>query len=103
MQVRAVDFVLVSVSDVERSRAFYRETLGLREESGFPPFWYEFDAGGTTIAIGQPPENAPQPPYQGGITVALAVPDARAAVEELRGKGCRCCSRSRNRRSAFRA
>ena len=87
MQIRAVDFVLISVSNIERSRTFYRDTLGLKPADEWPPSWFEFDAGGTTIAIGKPPPEAPQPPYQGGVTLALAVEDAKAAVEELRGKG----------------
>ena len=87
MQVRGVDFILLGVSDVERARGFYRDTLGLKPASEWPPAWYEFDAGSSTIAIGKPPEDAPQPPYQGGTTFALAVPDARAAMQELRAKG----------------
>ena len=87
MQVRAVDFVLVGVSDAQRAAAFYRDTLGLTPAAEWPPHWYEFDAGGTTIALGKPPPDAPQPPYHGGTSVALAVPDARAAMEELRAKG----------------
>ena len=87
MQVRGVDFVLISVSDTEKSRAFYSETLGLKPASEWPPYWYEFDAGATTIAIAAPPQNAPQPPYNGGTSVALAVADVPATLEELRGKG----------------
>jgi predicted enzyme related to lactoylglutathione lyase len=87
MQVRGVDFVLLGVSDVERAKAFYQDTLGLTPAAAWPPSWYEFDAGSTTIAIGKPPPQAPQPPYQGGTTFALAVPDAKAAMEELRAKG----------------
>jgi predicted enzyme related to lactoylglutathione lyase len=87
MQIRAVDFVLLSVSDVERSRTFYRDTLGLKPADEWPPHWYEFDAGNVTLAIAAPPPNAPQPPYRGGTTVALAVSDIRASVGELRAKG----------------
>jgi catechol 2,3-dioxygenase-like lactoylglutathione lyase family enzyme len=88
MQVRAVDFILISVSDVERSRGFYRDTLGLKPESEWPPFWYEFDAGGTTIAIAKPPKDAPQPPFNGaGPSIALAVPDVKAALAEVQAKG----------------
>jgi predicted enzyme related to lactoylglutathione lyase len=87
MQVRGVDFILLSVSDVEKSRAFYRNTLGLTPAAEWPPHWYEFEAGATTIAIGTPPPSAPQPPYSGGTSFALAVPDVKAAVEELRAKG----------------
>ena len=85
---RGIDFILVSVSDVERARQFYGETLGLKAAAEWPPSWYEFEAGTSTIAIGKPPENAPQPPYnESGVTFALAVADAKAAMEELKRKG----------------
>ena len=88
MEVRGVDFILVGVSDVERARRFYGETLGLKAAAEWPPSWYEFEAGQTTIAIGKPPENAPQPPFmEGGVTFALAVADAKATMEELQRKG----------------
>ena len=48
MQVRGVDFILLGVSDVERARAFYQDTLGLTPGAEWPPSWYEFDAGSTT-------------------------------------------------------
>lgn len=87
MQVRGVDFVLLSVSDAEKAAAFYRDSLGLKPAAEWPPHWYEFEAGETTIAIGKPPPDAPQPPFRGGMSVALAVPDAKAALEELRLRG----------------
>ncbi len=87
MQVRGVDFVLLSVSDMEKSRAFYRDTLGLKPAAEWPPYWYEFEAGDATIALGTPPPNAPQPPYNGGMSLALAVADVKATVDELRAKG----------------
>lgn len=87
MNVRDVDFLLISVSDMERSVAFYKDTLGLEPAETYPPSWYEFNAGRTTIALGTPPPEAPQPPYNNGISIALAVPDVKAAVEEVRAKG----------------
>jgi predicted enzyme related to lactoylglutathione lyase len=87
IEARGVDFILISVSDVKRSRVFYGETLGMKPAAEWPPSWYEFEAGDTTIAIGTPPPGAPQPPYQGGMTVAVSVADAKGAMEELRAKG----------------
>ena len=50
--------------------------------------WQEFDLRGATLAVGAPPfAQPPQAGYRGGATVAVAVADAREAVEELRGKG----------------
>jgi lactoylglutathione lyase len=45
-----VDYVIVNVSDMSRSVAFYRDTLGLalKFES---PGWSEFETGGTTLAL----------------------------------------------------
>jgi predicted enzyme related to lactoylglutathione lyase len=83
-----MDFILVSVSDVERARTFYGQTLGLKPAAEWPPYWYEFDAGATTIALASPPAEEPQPPYaQNGVTFALAVEDAKAAMDELKAKG----------------
>lgn len=88
MEARGVDFILISVSDIERGRQFYGETLGLKEGSAWPPSWYEYQAGDTTIAIGTPPPGAPQPPYDGGgVSLALAVADVKQALGELRAKG----------------
>ena len=45
-----VDYVMVRVSDMRRSVAFYRDTLGLplKFES---PGWSEFETGATTLAL----------------------------------------------------
>jgi predicted enzyme related to lactoylglutathione lyase len=88
MQVRGVDFILISSSDMARSLAFYGDILGLERTAGVSPVWVEFDAGGSTIAVGVPPPWAPQPPFRAnGVTFALAVPDARAAIEAVRARG----------------
>src|ERR671936_900653 len=86
MKPRAVDFVSYTVTDMNRSEAFYRDALGLRvtTQRGEPGTrsngFMEFEAGGTTISLTKLPE-----PHPNAI-VALAVEDVGAAVEELRGK-----------------
>jgi catechol 2,3-dioxygenase-like lactoylglutathione lyase family enzyme len=83
VKIRAIDFVVVNVADMERSVRFYRDALGmdfpLWEDS---PRWHEFDSPPVALALrldpGSPGVNA---------AVALAVEDVRAAVEELRAKG----------------
>ena len=88
VQVRGVDFILISSGDMERSLAFYGDILGLERTAGSSARWVEFDAGGSTIAVGVPPPGAPQPPFRAnGVTFALAVPDARAAIEAVRARG----------------
>src|SRR5438552_18453692 len=83
MRVRAIDFVVVNVADVDRSMAFYRDTLGV----GFPltedgKNWKEFDTPPVAMALRRDPQNP-----GANAAIALAVEDVRAAVEELRAKG----------------
>jgi predicted enzyme related to lactoylglutathione lyase len=88
MKVRAVDFVVYNVSNMERAIAFYRDTLGLSLEYQIEGNWAEFSVGAVTLGLCGPEwATPPQRGYQGGATVALAVEDINAAIEELRGKG----------------
>ena len=85
MKVRAIDFVMVNVSDMERSAAFYRDTLGLdvpMNEDG--PVWKEFDTPPVALALFRN-QNTSAPGTN--ALIALAVEDVAAALEELRGKG----------------
>jgi predicted enzyme related to lactoylglutathione lyase len=87
MKVRGTDFVLYQVTDIERSIAFYRDTLGLRLESrleGFP--WAEFTATPTTLALYQP-ENVTSEQTGGGVSIVLAVDNVVEAMKELKAKG----------------
>jgi predicted enzyme related to lactoylglutathione lyase len=86
MKPKAVDFVALAVSDMDRSEAFYRDVLGLDLETprGAPGTrgngFMEFAAGGTAISLTALPER-----HANGI-IALAVEDCRAATEELRAR-----------------
>ena len=86
MEVEHVDFVSVPVTDMERSTAWYRDTLGLPQtgDGGFP----EFKLGDNVFlyllsmeAIGSS--------FQGPHTAATAlrVADVEATRKELEGKG----------------
>jgi catechol 2,3-dioxygenase-like lactoylglutathione lyase family enzyme len=86
VQVEHVDFVSVPVTDMERSTAWYRDTLGLPQtgEGGFP----EFELGDNVFlyllsmeAIGSS--------FQGPHTAALAlrVPDVEETRKELEANG----------------
>jgi predicted enzyme related to lactoylglutathione lyase len=91
MKVRAIDFVVMNVSDMERSKAFYRDTLGME----FPIWedtanWQEFDAPPVAMALRVDKRNP-----GANAAIALAVEDVAAAVEELRGKGVTVLSETR--------
>ncbi len=86
MKVRAIDFVITNVSDIERAKAFYRETLGIEDAVTFEGGgWIEFDTNPVALALGVPPPDWVQP--AGSTAIALAVDDVDAAVQELRAKG----------------
>ena len=88
--------VSIPVTDLERSRRFYREILGLREIAR-PPFdfagaWFAIGDGQLHLIVhsGQPTPptfRTGKPIDSRDIHFAIRVPDFRAAVRELRVKG----------------
>ena len=88
-----VDYVMVRVSDMRRSVAFYRDTLGLplKFES---PGWSEFETGATTLALhaSAPPAAGseaanPAAPAAGTCALGFSVPDLNSTYAELRKRG----------------
>jgi catechol 2,3-dioxygenase-like lactoylglutathione lyase family enzyme len=85
MQVEHVDFISIVSQDVERSRRFYLETLGLPFECD-TPVGFECAAGQVTLSVWDPSKVgvpfAPNP-----NDVALRVDDVAARRAELEAKG----------------
>jgi catechol 2,3-dioxygenase-like lactoylglutathione lyase family enzyme len=86
--VERTDFISVPVTDMERAKRFYGETLGLPEiahpEQGFP----EYQLGENVSLYLLQMENIGQTftaPHTASI--ALRVPDVAAAQAELEAKG----------------
>jgi lactoylglutathione lyase len=87
-----VDYVMVNVSDMSRSIAFYRDTLGLplKFES---PGWSEFDTGATTLALhlGSRAAGSEALPHLGPIagtcSLGFGVPDLKSTYAELQKRG----------------
>ena len=83
-RVRALDYFVYTVSDMDRAVAFYRDTLGMRcgfgERSGF---WTEFDSEPVALALCAPGDGD----WRGPPAAALAVFDVRTKVEQLRAQG----------------
>jgi catechol 2,3-dioxygenase-like lactoylglutathione lyase family enzyme len=84
--VERADFVSVPVTDLERSAAWYRDTLGLEQtaEGGWP----EFRLGENAFLYLMDPTNIGQE-FRGPHTapIALRVPDVAEARRELEGRG----------------
>ena len=95
MSVSAFHHTQLTITDIERSRKFYAEVVGLAEikrpEFPFPGAWFEF-ADGQQLHLVKLPE-----PLWPGMKLldryeshlALRVPSFRKAVESLRSHGFR--------------
>ena len=86
MIVERTDFISVPVTDMERAKSFYRDTLGLEQvsEQGFP----EFQLGeNVSIYLLQLENIGLQFTAPHTAAFALRVPDVAAARAELEGKG----------------
>ncbi|HET9102434.1 MAG TPA: VOC family protein [Solirubrobacteraceae bacterium] len=82
--ITKLDFIGVPSQDAERSRRFYGETLGLRQD---PQAQYEFWAGDTCLAIWEPARQGMPFAPQKNAHPALHVDDIAAARAELEAKG----------------
>ena len=87
-----VDYIMVNVSDMGRSVAFYRDILGLplKFES---PGWSEFQTGATTLALHQKRARvggeggAPAEPLAGTCSIGFSVEDLEATHRKLAARG----------------
>jgi lactoylglutathione lyase len=84
MKIKAVDFIFYKVSNLQKSMAFYRDTLGLKPYGTPGEQWAEFEVGNATLSIGS---FDTEPITPGGVAVGLAVDDVKKAIEELKAKG----------------
>jgi predicted enzyme related to lactoylglutathione lyase len=86
---KKVNVVSVDVTDWERAKKFYRETLGWpvdfsSDEAG----WEEYGLDNQTHVSITRSDHAPA--AHGGTTLVLTVDNAHAATAALRAKGVRC-------------
>ena len=83
--IKEVAFIAIAVSDVERARKFYQETLELKPSiSAMDGAWVEYDLGATTIGVGCHPNWKPS---RDGTTVAFEVDDIDATIVTLMKRG----------------
>jgi catechol 2,3-dioxygenase-like lactoylglutathione lyase family enzyme len=73
----------LTIVDVPRAIAFYRDTLGLRLVSEEPPYAIVFEANGIMLRLGMGKEL----PAARGTVLGWQVPDIAAAVRDLTGAG----------------
>lgn len=90
IQLQTPERLVIYVSDMARSTAFYRDTLGLPLKFTSPG-WTEFNNGGTTLALHRHMggEARGAQPAAGQATLVFAVDDIQSAYEELQERGAR--------------
>ena len=86
MQLERVDFISVPVTDLERSTAWYRDTLGLEQVS--QGAWPEFQLGENVSLYLMDPRGIGQE-FSGphNAHIALRVPDVAGTREALEARG----------------
>jgi predicted enzyme related to lactoylglutathione lyase len=84
MEISKLDFVGVPSTDADRSREFYVETLGLRQD---PKSEYEFWVGDTCFGIWEPAKQGIEFEPSKNAHSALHVEDVESARKELEDKG----------------
>jgi lactoylglutathione lyase len=90
IQLQKPDYIIVYVSDMQRSTAFYRDVLGLPLKF-MSPGWAEFDTGATTLALHMTPGDQKLPEYSGRPPAGQAqlgfmVDDLQSVYEALKAQ-----------------
>jgi predicted enzyme related to lactoylglutathione lyase len=85
MITNEVAFIAIAVSDKERARKFYQETLELKPATtGMDGAWVEYELGSTTIGVGCHPAWKPS---RDGTTVAFEVSNIHDVVQKMKARG----------------
>ena len=83
--IKEVAFIAVAVTDPERARKFYQETLELKPAStAMGGAWVEYELGSVTIGVGCHPDWKPS---RDGTTIAFEVDDIDGAITRLKERG----------------
>jgi catechol 2,3-dioxygenase-like lactoylglutathione lyase family enzyme len=86
--VERTDFIAVPVTDIQRSRQFYAETLGLPQISGSEEGWPEFQLGeNVSLYLMDPTAIGAQFEGRHQAHIALRVPDVAETRQELESRG----------------
>ena len=83
--IESLAFITYPVKDIDVSRRFYEDVLGLRRARSYHDDWFEYDLGDTTFAITSADAERPIPVQRGFI--AFEVDDLDAEVTRLHGLG----------------
>lgn len=89
IQLQKPDYIIVYVSDMQRSTDFYRDVLGLPLKFSSPG-WTEFNTGSTTLALhttgGDKVQQHEGRPPAGQAHIGFIVDDIQSAYEALKAQ-----------------
>jgi catechol 2,3-dioxygenase-like lactoylglutathione lyase family enzyme len=81
--IRAIDYTVVFVRDMEAMRRFYEEVLGFTLSRELSAGWLEYQVGGNTLALAKPSLTAKDPPTPtGSAALQLAFKVSPAEVDQ---------------------
>ncbi len=89
-----INNVMLGTTDLARSLAFYRDTLGLAVQFEMPGFVF-LNAGGVTLSLSTTHAKLATP-VAGGTEIVFGVADVTAAHEALRARGVEFLNAPRN-------
>ena len=88
MKIKAIGFVAIPVTNIERARSFYEEVLGLRtSDEMMGGKWIEYGVGDDTLAIANVSDS--WTPSDQGTGAAFEVEDFNEAIDRLRDRHVR--------------
>lgn len=90
--IRAIDYTVIIVRDLEPMRRFYEDILGFSLLRELSPNWIEYQIGDNTLALSKPgftASDAPVPTGTAALQLAfkVSVPQVDQCAEELVRKG----------------
>jgi len=88
MKIKAIGFVAIPVTDINRARSFYEEVLGLKaSDEMMQGRWIEYDVGDDTLAITNVSDT--WTPSDQGTAAALEVENFDDAIKRLNDRRVR--------------
>lgn len=90
--IRAIDYTVIFVRDMEAMRRFYEDVLRFCVQRELSPNWIEYQLGANTLALARPrltSADAPTPDGSASLQLAFRVPlpDVDKCADELVRKG----------------
>jgi catechol 2,3-dioxygenase-like lactoylglutathione lyase family enzyme len=85
--VSRIGQILMTVGDLPRAVAFYRDVLGMRFLFEAPPAMAFFDCGGVRLMLSLPEQGGADPGREYASVVYYAVDDIQRAAQALEARG----------------